>query len=843
MEDNNIDFVIESDTLEQIYLKFADEEFYAKENVNHDYDDGLGGSGNETILMGQADTEAMIEQENDTNDANARSKSNYQQANSINLMRNTSPSTEKVHINTEARKNSNPFDNLRSRAGNEFEMSELQNRDRVDSDGSPGLALNLDGPFSSTTNIKKKQADEVNLQRRLQDIENSQESIGELYHYHKLFYETTSSIGVTLNQTYYSIKRSFLVILKGAGFKPHVLVIVIIPFVTFVIMTGSIRSSEEISAILAKDIHQENFIYAVFALISLLLANMFSLPPCSILKVQEHENRMRYILTSNRGQIVSYLLGLMIPDFLLMLFTTSGFQAFVKICFCPDFFSMTVYLKFCLQIPTMLFTHQLLCFYTFSYFFDKEKKYLKFIGLQSQVPFGLLLWLTVYGLWYSEKTNWKIISHIFSPYFCFFASIFDAFPENYLVDGHPQIQQWIGKLTDLPIKGYWPNFAMLLFQLCQYLCLIFICDKVKYKTGRLPPNLEANGILPTINIMDLEKKYKKKKDRPEDQAGSDLSESSNSLKAVDKVNITIRRGESYIVVGPNGAGKSSILNIQCRIDEKSAGQIMINDIYQHKHNYNNIGFCLQSDYYWEGLTLDEHVSIFLGWRGLKKCQMIKIKDNLLKCFSLYEFRKTKANDLSGGTKRKLNMVQSLLGCPSILILDEPTAGVDPVSRRQCWKALNYYRRLQTCTFFITSHTTREAEEIGDSVGILSHGKLLKEMDLRNLKNNSFILEIKSEVGQNSIIGYKEEFQRSFTDAKVVEESQYRLGLEISNDKVSIADLMSKCEEQKVLGNTKAFSYSIKSSTLEHLFFKYIKKGSNGLDNSQLEFLSGKIIFV
>jgi ABC-type multidrug transport system ATPase subunit len=68
------------------------------------------------------------------------------------------------------------------------------------------------------------------------------------------------------------------------------------------------------------------------------------------------------------------------------------------------------------------------------------------------------------------------------------------------------------------------------------------------------------------------------------------------------------------------------------------------------------------------------------------------------------------------------------GCPQILILDEPTSGVDPVSRRLCWKALNYYKKQLGASFFITSHTTREAEEIGDMVGILSNGVLKKEIN-------------------------------------------------------------------------------------------------------------------
>ena len=195
----------------------------------------------------------------------------------------------------------------------------------------------------------------------------------------------------------------------------------------------------------------------------------------------------------------------------------------------------------------------------------------------------------------------------------------------------------------------------------------------------------------------------------------------DALKSVD---LDIRRGEIFALLGPNGAGKTTLINIICGIVTATGGEVLVegrNWQSDYRHARTQIGLVPQE------LTTDafEPVSRTVAFsRGLfgKPRNDAKIED-LLKRLSLWDKRKTIMMHLSGGMKRRVMIAKALSHEPSILFLDEPTAGVDVELRRDMWDLVRQLRADGT-TIILTTHYIEEAEEMADRVGVISKGELI-----------------------------------------------------------------------------------------------------------------------
>jgi ABC-2 type transport system ATP-binding protein len=194
-----------------------------------------------------------------------------------------------------------------------------------------------------------------------------------------------------------------------------------------------------------------------------------------------------------------------------------------------------------------------------------------------------------------------------------------------------------------------------------------------------------------------------------------------ALKAVD---LDIRRGEIFALLGPNGAGKTTLINIVCGIVTSSAGEVLVDGKdwrADYRHARSRIGLVPQE------LTTDAFESVWNTVsfsRGLfgKPKDPRKIED-LLKRLSLWDKRDTIMMHLSGGMKRRVMIAKALSHEPSILFLDEPTAGVDVELRRDMWELVRKLRADGT-TIILTTHYIEEAEEMADRVGVISRGELI-----------------------------------------------------------------------------------------------------------------------
>lgn len=196
------------------------------------------------------------------------------------------------------------------------------------------------------------------------------------------------------------------------------------------------------------------------------------------------------------------------------------------------------------------------------------------------------------------------------------------------------------------------------------------------------------------------------------------------VKALKSVDLDIQKGEIFALLGPNGAGKTTLINIICGIVTPTGGEVLVegkNWQTDYRHARERIGLVPQE------LTTEafEPVSRTVTFsRGLfgKPHNDAKIEE-LLKRLSLWDKRKTIMMHLSGGMKRRVMIAKALSHEPSILFLDEPTAGVDVELRRDMWDLVRQLRSDGT-TIILTTHYIEEAEEMADRVGVISKGELI-----------------------------------------------------------------------------------------------------------------------
>lgn len=204
---------------------------------------------------------------------------------------------------------------------------------------------------------------------------------------------------------------------------------------------------------------------------------------------------------------------------------------------------------------------------------------------------------------------------------------------------------------------------------------------------------------------------------------TDLYKSFDSISAVDGVSLSIFKGEMFGLVGPDGAGKTTIIKLLCGLQNFEKGRI---ELFGHnikndkKQIQKNIGYLSQKFSLYRDLTVDENIEFFAEIHNVK--DYYERRNKLLEFTMLTEFRKRIADKLSGGMKQKLALACSLIHKPKILFLDEPTTGVDPVSRRDFWKILSSLRN-EGITIFMSTPYLDEAERC-TRVGMMNKGKII-----------------------------------------------------------------------------------------------------------------------
>jgi len=208
----------------------------------------------------------------------------------------------------------------------------------------------------------------------------------------------------------------------------------------------------------------------------------------------------------------------------------------------------------------------------------------------------------------------------------------------------------------------------------------------------------------------------------------------NGVNAVDDVTFSVERGEYFGLLGPNGAGKTSIIRMLYGFSPLTSGTIEVfgMDINQHwRAIKSRSGVCQQDNTLDPDLSVEQNLMIFAGYFGIQADAARQRSDELLDFFALNHKRDAKVMELSGGMARRLVLARALINRPQLLILDEPTTGLDPQSRHQVWDRLQMLKS-EGLTVVLTTHYMEEAANLCDRLVIIDHGKILIDGRPRDL---------------------------------------------------------------------------------------------------------------
>ena len=204
---------------------------------------------------------------------------------------------------------------------------------------------------------------------------------------------------------------------------------------------------------------------------------------------------------------------------------------------------------------------------------------------------------------------------------------------------------------------------------------------------------------------------------------SGVSRRYGTVEAVSNVSLSIKRGEMFGLIGPDGAGKTTSIRLMCGLLAADSGSIKVLDldpVRQHRALTNSVGYLSQRFSLYADLSVNENIGFFADIHGIRDYAVRR--DRLLSMTQLAPFRNRLAGQLSGGMKQKLALACTLVHEPKLIVLDEPTTGVDPVSRREFWKLLSEFLS-QGITIVMSTPYLDEAERCS-RVAFLHQGRLL-----------------------------------------------------------------------------------------------------------------------
>ena len=293
----------------------------------------------------------------------------------------------------------------------------------------------------------------------------------------------------------------------------------------------------------------------------------------------------------------------------------------------------------------------------------------------------------------------------------------------------------------------------------------------------------------------------------------------NGFKALKKVNLTIKKGEIFAMLGPNGAGKTTLISTICGIVTPSSGTVTIDNfdiIKDYRETRSRIGLVPQE------LTLEQFETVFNNVsysRGLygKKPDSKHI-EKILRQLSLWDKKDQRLRQLSGGMKRRVLIAKALSHEPSILFLDEPTAGVDVELRQDMWKIVEELRK-SGVTIILTTHYIEEAEAIADRVGVINNGEIIiveetKEL-LKKMGHKKLTVELQDEISK--IPDSLEKYQLVLGKNKMSIDYTYN----VQAEQTGITNLLQDLKD----AGLKLKDLKTEQSTLEKIFVSLVKENN------------------
>ncbi|MGQ7786020.1 ABC transporter ATP-binding protein [Nesterenkonia sp. K-15-9-6] len=207
-----------------------------------------------------------------------------------------------------------------------------------------------------------------------------------------------------------------------------------------------------------------------------------------------------------------------------------------------------------------------------------------------------------------------------------------------------------------------------------------------------------------------------------------LTKRYGEFTAVDGIDFSVARGESFGLLGPNGAGKSTTMRMIAAVASRTAGELSVAGLDPEKQGPEvraRLGVIPQQDNLDEELTVRENIIMYGRYFGLPRRWLLGKAEELLEFAQLTQKAKARVEDLSGGMKRRLTIARALVNEPDVLLLDEPTTGLDPQARHVLWDRLFRLKETGT-TLVLTTHHMDEAEQLCDRLIVVDHGRIMAE---------------------------------------------------------------------------------------------------------------------
>jgi lipooligosaccharide transport system ATP-binding protein len=240
-----------------------------------------------------------------------------------------------------------------------------------------------------------------------------------------------------------------------------------------------------------------------------------------------------------------------------------------------------------------------------------------------------------------------------------------------------------------------------------------------------------------------------------------LRKSFGEFEAVRGIDVDVRRGEAFGFLGPNGAGKSSTMRMVAAVSPVSGGTLRIlgmDPATDGPQIRARIGVCPQEDTLDLELTVRDNLFVYGRYFGLPRREVRERVDELLEFVQLTEKAGSMVEDLSGGMKRRLTIARSLINRPEVLLLDEPTTGLDPQARHVVWDRL-FRLKQQGVTLVLTTHYMDEAEQLCDRLVVMDNGRIVAEgspLTLVAEHSTREVAELRFGVGEHEAIAAKVE---------------------------------------------------------------------------------------
>ncbi|MHA1149534.1 MAG: ATP-binding cassette domain-containing protein [Promethearchaeota archaeon] len=290
----------------------------------------------------------------------------------------------------------------------------------------------------------------------------------------------------------------------------------------------------------------------------------------------------------------------------------------------------------------------------------------------------------------------------------------------------------------------------------------------------------------------------------------------NDIHAVDGIDLRIPKGSLFGFLGPNGAGKTTSISMLSTILPPTSGSATIlgYDLLKQSNKIKHlIGVCPQELVLYERLTAKENIYLIAQMHGMAKIDYKEKTDELLGRMNLLERGDDLVKKYSGGMKRRVNILMAVIHDPQIIFFDEPSAGLDPQSRRVVWDFIKDFQE-RNCTIILTTHNMEEADDLSDELAIIDYGKIIAEGTPK---------ELKGRLGEGDIIEFKVKEKDVKKREQIVEKLQklsfIKWAKVLGKSKIALNGLDGLRRISEIIDTVqvKMLDISIRKNTLEDVF--------------------------